>query len=716
MMEKQTLVRRRGDFEEKFDDSKLGVSEEKWKKFLEKYPRDKLSELEIDDYVEGKRKESFCWWLEHGTRKLGSMWGGSAEKFGIYYKKEQGRYWFDKSRFRDEKEAFSKVKEDILKLLDFAERGEFEKVDREINTIWPVMKSKIISMYFPGKIVNVHSRRNIKKISNRLGVEYTGPIKTSAEILTELKNSGVFDDWKEKLTAFQFDQKLGNFVWKKVLNENEPVEERKPPKVWLEKTLVSGRPDRESGPYALGEALWSPQTDKRGADIYGNMRKLSIGDQVLHLVDNDQIIGISKVKSDLITDFHCLPRTEWDDGTGKRPGYLRELEDFKRFDNPIHTYSQILKNDKYKELLKNLLNGGHDLFYTSDLKLREGAYLTEVPGELMRILSEESEKPTIAIQPLDLQPTLIKTKLKLTPDVLGQVCASLNASSHVIITGPVGTGKTSLAEDICRAATENKFCYGYVLTTATSDWTTFDTIGGYMPIEEGKLKFEEGKFLDAIRRNKWLVIDEINRADIDKAFGQLFTVLSGQRVELPFKHFNGKGISIETTNEEKSYFEEIATYKVGRNWRIIATMNVYDMNFLFEMSYAFMRRFAFVYLNVPEPEEFRNLISEWCKGKGISDKTTEKLEKLTEFKERKIGPAIIKDMINYIKHRGEGETQLAEATIAYILPQLEGIEKERIENAWKYIGNIFDEKDTPNKVIRPILNEMTGLELKEITE
>jgi len=323
--------------------------------------------------------------------------------------------------------------------------------------------------------------------------------------------------------------------------------------------------------------------------------------------------------------------------------------------------------------------------------------------------------PTGLVQPLDLQSPSIKTELIVNETVLEQVCAILNSGSHLIITGPVGTGKTSLSEDLCRAAKENRFCDGYVLTTASSDWTTFDTIGGYMPTEKGELRFEQGTFLEAIRMNKWLIIDEINRADIDKAFGQLFTVLSGQRVELPFKHSNGNTISIEPTTENRSYFDNSeGAYKVGKNWRIIATMNVYDMNFLFEMSYAFMRRFAFVYLDVPE--KFEELIGKWCGEKKISDETKEKLNGLTKLTERKMGPAIIKDMVEYIEHRGDGERELAEAIVAYIVPQLEGLEREKIKKIWDQIGKIFDEKAIPNGIIRPILKQIVGIEFEEISE
>src|SRR5690606_7254171 len=42
-------------------------------------------------------------------------------------------------------------------------------------------------------------------------------------------------------------------------------------KIWIEKTIVNGRPDRLSGDRALGNVLWSPQKSKDGKDIYKNM-------------------------------------------------------------------------------------------------------------------------------------------------------------------------------------------------------------------------------------------------------------------------------------------------------------------------------------------------------------------------------------------------------------------------------------------------------------
>jgi MoxR-like ATPase len=361
--------------------------------------------------------------------------------------------------------------------------------------------------------------------------------------------------------------------------------------------------------------------------------------------------------------------------------------------------------------------------------------------ELKRIITNR-----LAIDADELEKEVKKaSKLSLPTEVYQQVASALNTGKHIILTGPPGTGKTSIAHAICEYVKAKQFSAGTTLTTATADWTTFDTMGGYVPTPQQTLQFRLGIFLQAICDGHWLVIDEINRAEIDKAFGELFTVLSGQRVDLPYT-VNDKPVCIRPAANKSEKFDDwipalkendnTYSYVIHPNWRIIGTMNVYDKSFLFNMSFAFMRRFAFIDVDVPPDDIYENELlniefaGSWFHDWLSEDNKTD-LEKLrtailallrlegstvlTELKlaknplmsQRTLGPAIIKDMIHYIRDRyhqslkNNKNTSLVdifgEAFMLYAVPQLDGIDQREIHDIHKFTECLF--KETSDKKI-----------------
>src|SRR5690606_37352696 len=140
-----------------------------------------------------------------------------------------------------------------------------------------------------------------------------------------------------------------------------------------------------------------------------------------------------------------------------------------------------------------------------------------------------------------------------------------------------------LAENLAKA-----FGFGAKMATANPDWTTFDVIGGLFPVAKRdrngrahlSYTMRPGCVTSAVSSNWagaeddpsrtvpakercWLVLNEMNRAPMDQAFGDLFTGLVSGKLAIP-------RVGSKTNTSPTSALH------IPKSFRIIGTLNTAD--------------------------------------------------------------------------------------------------------------------------------------------
>lgn len=216
-------------------------------------------------------------------------------------------------------------------------------------------------------------------------------------------------------------------------------------------------------------------------------------------------------------------------------------------------------------------------------------------------------------------------RLVLDPRIRRMFRTAVASRPAVMLVGPPGTGKSQLITELFDEMVEDPAIVGMssahelYMTTPDESWTVRELVGGDTVDDKGRLRFSPGAVLESITQDRWLVLDEANRADMDKIFGGLLTWLSGQSVTVgrisgdpgagPVRLGWSETPECVVTGLDAMRADEPGgdpvDFLAGTEWRLLGTYNALDAQRVFRFGLALGRRFAHVPVPSPDAAGFK---------------------------------------------------------------------------------------------------------------
>ena len=305
-----------------------------YNEFHSVFPLESLNGMTLEQYTNLEKKDSFCYWLEAKTYELGSFWGGSSYKFGIYqYNKKpndndpriksDNKYaWYEKYHKDTADEAFGLVKDTIVKIANYANEGKFEEIDK-IDLLGHSYKWKIAFLYSNEQLIPIFKKELLERIASHYGLgnpKSKSYVELQMLIMSKRGDKDLFDFYEELLPILdKREPKIWLYApgtnadkWNRCLEENIMCIG------WDEMGDLSLYNDREEIREALQKVYDKPDANfmNDSLALIDFLQTIQVGDIIYAKKGTGTIIGRGIVEGDysyddLHDDFRSVRKVTW---------------------------------------------------------------------------------------------------------------------------------------------------------------------------------------------------------------------------------------------------------------------------------------------------------------------------------------------------------------------------------------------------------------------
>ncbi|WP_375319697.1 McrB family protein [Enterococcus faecium] len=524
---------------------------ELWKKknkslaneFLDDWPLERLSTMSLDEYVTGKgsQNKSLCYEIEHGkyAKLYLGIKGGNAGKFGIYWSKKKQAYC-DKNKEiildEDIDEKFTNLKNDLITIIKAGIAQSFDDNAFTHNNSFysrPAMVMKLLCVYSKETIFSgINMNKDKKEVWEKLvsSEKFGGVYKLNFDITTIISEKHPELDG-ELLSSILWDYRNTVVVTNNL--SSDPKEEAKRMYTYQKhysNQLLAAKNLILRGAPGTGKTFLA---NEMAADVVSNGRTTQINE--LSEDEKSRIGFVQFHPSYDYTDFvEGLRPTTSDDGV---VSFTLKDGSFKSF---------VEKAKKTKKV------NGQDNFEEAWAKFFDAVTEASIEGEGYNKLKTLTGKPVrnlLAYERNEIQGVYpAKTNTYLNHDQIYNVYRGLPGT-------PKG-GFDAYRKAIVKHLKEEFGLKNY--TASTVDSTN--------------------------NQNYVFIIDEINRGEISKIFGELFFSID------PGYRGHKEGVYTQYANLHENPEEK---FYIPNNVYIIGTMNDIDRS-VDTFDFAMRRRFTFL--------------------------------------------------------------------------------------------------------------------------